>query len=139
MRVLAVDLGAKRVGLARSDESRTIAEPYGTLAGEPAATLVERLAEAVRAAGATEVVIGLPRRLDGSAGPEAAAARAVADQLRRLTRLRVELMDERLTSAQAERVLLAGGSRRARRREVVDRVAATLILQSYLERRRVRP
>ncbi len=136
MRVLAVDLGTRRVGLARSDETATIAEPVGTLPAEPEETLVERLAAAAREHCAGEIVVGLPRRLDGSLGPEAKAARDLADRLRQATGLRVALADERLTTVAAERSLLAAGARRGRRREVRDQVAAALILQSYLAGRR---
>jgi len=83
-------------------------------------------------------VVGLPRRLDGGLGPEAKAARTLADELRRATGLEVTLVDERLTSAAAERALLSGGASRARRRQLSDKVAATMILQSYLDSVRLR-
>jgi putative holliday junction resolvase len=132
-RVLAVDPGARRVGVAVSDPTGTIAQPLATVPVEPAATLAGRLADLAREQEATRLVVGLPRRLDGSQGPEAKAARALAAELRRASGLPVELVDERLTSVAAERALLAGGASRARRRELSDRVAAALILQSYLD------
>src|SRR5215470_18091362 len=132
-RVMAVDPGSRRVGVAVSDPTGTIAQPLSTLAAEPAATLVERLASVARDQGAGHLVVGLPRRLDGGQGPEARAARALADDLRRATGLPVTLVDERLTSVAAERALLAGGASRARRRQLSDQVAATLILQSHLD------
>ena len=134
-RVLAVDPGSHRVGLALSDESATVAAPLRTLDAEPAATLPDRIAEVASEVAAAEVVVGLPRRLDGTHGPEAAAARRLAADLRAATRLPVAVYDERLSTAQAERELLARGMTRRRRREVVDQVAAALILQSFLERR----
>jgi putative Holliday junction resolvase len=136
VRVLAVDPGSKRVGLAVSDPTGTIAQPLTTVEAEPSETLVARLAGIAREIEATRIVVGLPRRLDGSFGPEAKAARALADALRKESRLPVELVDERLTTAAAERSLVAGGMRRARRRETIDRVAATLLLQSHLDRKR---
>ena len=132
MRVLAIDPGSKRVGLAVSDETATIAQ---TLGDEPAESLAQRLAEKARAMGVTDVVVGLPTRLDGSQGPEAKAARELASALR-ASGLRVELMDERLTSAAAERALLETGMRRQRRRRLAHRVSAALILQSYLDKTR---
>lgn len=132
-RVLAVDPGSRRVGVAVSDPTATIASPLTTVAAEPAETLVERLVELARAQEAVRLVVGLPRRLDGGQGPEAHAARTLADALRRASGLPVALVDERLTSVAAERALLAGGASRARRRELSDQVAATLILQSYLD------
>src|SRR5215472_3867269 len=102
-RVMAVDPGSRRVGVAVSDPTGTIAQPLSTVAPEQ---------EAVR------LVVGLPRRMDGGQGPEARAARELADGLRRATGLPVTLVDERLTSVAAERALLAGGASRARRRQL---------------------
>jgi putative pre-16S rRNA nuclease len=131
-RVLAVDPGTVRVGLARTDESGTLAVPIGTVDAEPAETLVARLAAVAAEIGAERLVVGHPRRLDGSEGDEARAARDLAHRLRQVSRLPVTLVDERLTTAQAERALLAAGARRAARRRHVDATAATLILQQFL-------
>lgn len=136
MRVLAVDPGSKRVGLAISDPTGTIAQPLGTLDAEPEDTLVARLADVAGRHEATRIIVGLPRRMDGSNGPEAKAARALAAALRQESGLPVELVDERLTSVAAERSLIAGGVRRDKRRVTVDRVAATMLLQSHLDRKR---
>jgi putative Holliday junction resolvase len=128
-----VDPGSKRVGLAVSDPSGTIAQGLSTEPAEPAATLASRLAEIARAQEASRIVVGLPLRLDGRHGPEAKAARELADQLRKASGLPVELVDERLTTAEAERSLIAGGMRRDKRKLSVDRVAATLLLQGHLD------
>lgn len=136
MRVLAVDPGSKRVGLAVSDPTGTIAQPLDTLAAEPGDTLAQRLAEVARRNEAERIVVGLPRRLDGSLGPEAKAARELAAELRRSSRLPVELVDERLTTAAAERSLLESGMRRQKRRANIDRVAAAILLQSHLDRQK---
>jgi putative Holliday junction resolvase len=135
-RILAVDPGSRRVGLALSDEARLLASPLRTLEAEPAATLSERLAAVVREVGAVELVVGLPRNLDGSSGVAAAAARSLVDELKRSTRLPVSLQDERLSSVAAERHLVGQGVRRDRRKGLVDQLAATLILESFLERKR---
>ena len=135
-RILAVDPGSRRVGLALSDEARLLASPLRTLDAEPAATLSERLAAVVREVGAVELVVGLPRNLDGSSGVAAAAARSLVDELKRSTRLPVSLQDERLSSVAAERHLVGQGVRRDRRKGLVDQLAATLILESFLERKR---
>ncbi len=132
-----MDPGSKRVGLAISDPTGTIAQALATVPAEPQDTLVDRLAGIAAHNEATKMVVGLPRRMDGSFGPEARAARVLADELRRATHLPVELVDERLTTAAAEKSLLAGGVRRAKRRASIDRVAATLLLQSHLDRKRV--
>lgn len=136
MRVLAVDPGSKRVGLAISDPTGTIAQPMATVEAEPRATLAARLADVARHAEAGRLVVGLPRRLDGSLGPEAKAARELADELRKASGLPVALVDERLTTAEAERAMIAGGVRRAKRRATIDGIAATLLLQSHLDAKR---
>lgn len=136
MRILAVDPGSKRVGLALSDPSGTIALPLTTVDAEPAETLATRLTEIAGQNDAKRIVVGLPRRLDGSYGPEAKAARQLGDALRRASGLPVEMVDERLTTVAAERSLLETGARRAKRRATVDRVAAALLLQSHLDRKR---
>lgn len=136
MRILAVDPGTKRVGVAVSDPTGTIAQALTTVDAEPLDTLASRLAEIAVAHEARRIVVGLPRRLDGSYGPEAKSARELADDLRKAAGLPVELVDERLTTVAAQRSLVAGGVRRARRRLSVDRVAAALLLQSHLDRRR---
>ena len=96
-------------------------------------TLPVRLAEIAKSQEAQRIVVGLPLRLDGTHGPEAAAARRLASGLRQVSGLPVELVDERLTTAAAERSLIAGGVRREKRRLSVDRVAATLLLQGHLD------
>ena len=136
MRVLAVDPGSKRVGLAVSDPTGTIAQALATVPAEPRETLVTRLVEIAGEQEARSIVVGLPRRMDGSDGPEAKAARALASELRQASRLPVELVDERLTTVAAERSLLEGNVRRKTRRASIDRVAATLLLQSHLDRKR---
>jgi len=132
-RVLAVDPGSKRVGVAVSDPTGTIAQALATVPAEPRDTLAARLGQLVREQEASSIVVGLPRRMDGTEGPEAKAARALADELRKAARVRVELVDERLTTVAAERAMIEGGARRAARRQSIDRVAATLLLQSHLD------
>ncbi|HSS92986.1 MAG TPA: Holliday junction resolvase RuvX [Candidatus Dormibacteraeota bacterium] len=131
-----MDPGTKRVGLALSDPSETIAQPLETVAAEPGESLAVRLAEIARTHDAARVIVGLPLRLDGSSGPEAGAARRLAEAIRRESGLPVELVDERLTSVAAERAMIQGGVRREQRRQGVDRVAATILLQSHLDHRR---
>jgi len=124
------------VGVALSDPTATIAQALTTVPAEPADTLATRIAEIARSNGAARIVVGLPRRLDGSHGPEAKAAQGLANAIRKESGLPVELVDERLTTVAAERSLIAGGVRRDKRRLSVDRVAATLMLQAHLDRRR---
>ena len=136
MRILAIDPGSKRVGVALSDPTATIAQALTTVPAEPVDTLATRIADIARSNDAARIVVGLPRRLDGSHGPEAKAAQGLANAIRKESGLPVELVDERLTTVAAERSLIAGGVRRDKRRLSVDRVAATLMLQAHLDRRR---
>jgi len=135
-RVLAVDPGSKRVGVAVSDPSGTIAQALVTVPAEPLDTLAARLGEIARREEAVSIVVGLPRRMDGSEGPEAKSARSLAAALRKGTRLPVALVDERLTTVAAERAMIEGGARRAKRKASVDQVAAALLLQSHLDSKR---
>lgn len=136
MRILAVDPGSKRIGLALSDPTETIAQALATVPAEPVESLPARVAAVARTHAAERLIVGLPLRLDGTHGPEAAAARKLADAIRRESGLPVELVDERLTTAAAERALIAGGVKREQRRQGIDRVAATMLLQSHLDHRR---
>ena len=135
-RLLGLDLGTKTIGVALSDVTRMIASPAETIKRTKfkadAARLIELVAEH-RVAG---FVLGLPRNLDGSEGPRAQATRAFARNLAALSPLPILLWDERLTTAEAERSLLAADASRKRRGEVINHVAASIILQSALDRLR---
>jgi len=133
--VLAVDLGERRIGLALSDPSGTLASPLRTIevTGDPER---DRLAvvTAAREAEAQVIVVGLPRSLSGREGPAARRARAEASALAEVAgEIRVELHDERFTTRDAHRALAAAGTRRRERRARVDAAAAAIILQSYLD------
>lgn len=133
MRALGVDVGTVRVGIAISDPDGRVATPLATLsAGND---LLVRLAALAREQLCETVVVGLPKALSGRETESTARARAVADGLRGLG-LNVALWDERLSSVEAERMLLRAGVRRAQRKTGRDRVAATIILQGWLDARR---
>jgi putative holliday junction resolvase len=134
---LGIDVGSVRVGVAASDPTGTIASPVGVLPRDDR-VLWRGLGEEASRRAAQLVVVGLPRRLDGSEGEAARAARAFAERAGRELRLPVVLWDERLTTVQAERTLIAAGQRRARRRRAIDAVAAALILQNWLDAGRPR-
>ena len=135
---LGLDAGTVRVGLAAADPTGTLASPVAVLPRARARQLWERVRREAADRGADTVVVGLPRELDGSEGPAAEDARRLAADAERETGLRVELWDERFTSAEAERALIAAGRRRERRRETVDGVAAALMLQGWLDAQRLR-
>lgn len=136
-RILALDLGARRIGVALSDPSGTIAAPLDTLTATGMRRAVEQVKELCHRHDVILVVVGWPRNMDGSRGPAALQAEALAERLRAAA-VPVDLWDERLSTAAAERVLLEADVRRGARRRVRDRVAAALILQGYLEARRNR-
>jgi putative holliday junction resolvase len=139
MRAIGLDLGAKRIGVAISDRSGTIASPLTVLVrGRSRRDDHARIAELVQAEEADCVVVGLPRSLSGADGPAARAARTEAERLATVVGVPVETHDERLTTVTAERSLAEGGVRGAARRQVVDKVAAAVILQSWLDSRGAR-
>jgi putative Holliday junction resolvase len=138
-RILAVDVGSVRWGVAVSDELGVLAHPLATLAA--ASDPVPALERLIRESGATRVVLGWPRRTDGRDEGRRGVAAAVgrlAERLRRDTGLPIDLWDERLTTAAAERILRDRDLPRRERRRLRDQVAAQLILQSYLDARRSR-
>ena len=145
-RLVAFDLGRVRVGVAVSDPSQVVASPSDTLdvadldRGDAmdVDALAARLADVARDLAVAGIVVGAPLALDGHEGEAAREARAVADALRDTTGLPVRLVDERFTTAEAERALLEADVSRAGRRKVVDRVAAGVLLQGVLAAQDVR-
>ena len=136
---MALDPGAARFGVALSDETRTIAQPHLTINRRSDQDLVRRLVEVARENQVGELVMGLPLRMDGSEGPEAAEARRLGALLADAARLPLRFADERLTSRQAEREMIRRGDSRRRRRQLGDRVAAALLLQGVLAGARTTP
>lgn len=134
--MLALDLGSKRVGVAVSDATATLASPLATIerSGDPSKDH-HRVAALVAEEDVGLVVVGLPTNMDGSAGPAAVAAEAEAEALAAVLAgaAAVVLVDERLTTVTADRVLLARGQRAPARRRVVDQVAAAVLLQGWLD------
>jgi putative Holliday junction resolvase len=135
VRVLALDLGSKRIGVAVSDRSGTIASPLTvmTRSGRRADDH-RRIAEIVAEEEAERVVVGLPLSLDGTLGPAARAAQEEAEQLASVLPVPLEVFDERLTTVTAERSLIEARMPGEARRRVVDKVAAAVMLQAWLDR-----
>jgi putative pre-16S rRNA nuclease len=133
-RLMGIDVGTKTLGLAISDVTRTIASGLVTLIRSKFTADARRLLALCEEHGIGGFVVGLPVNLDGSEGPRAQATRAFARSLGKLTPIPILLWDERLSTAAAERTLLEADMSRRRRAEVIDKVAATLILQSALDR-----
>ena len=118
--------------MAVSDETRTIAQPHSTVLRRSDRRDLNEIARLVEQLAVTAIVVGLPLQMDGGEGDSAAEARDFGAAVARVTGVEVTFLDERLTTKQAERHLIAGGASRSRRRAVGDQVAATLILQQAL-------
>lgn len=134
-RLLALDYGSRRIGLAVSDPLGITAQPLPALGREGDRKDIEAIAAVVRDRGVSAVLIGLPLLPDGHEGTQAAKVRRFAGKLRERLGLPVETWDERMTTVQAERHLVASGLRREARREVRDSLAAIFILQCALDLR----
>ncbi len=138
MRVLGIDLGKKRVGLAVSDEQAEIAFPAGTLASRGKRRDIQALCALIKEREIGRVVVGLPLHMDGRRGPEAEKAQQFAKDLAKAAGIPVDLLDERWTSLEAER-LMRGTSKKKRASKrnqgTVDEMAASIILRTYLAQR----
>jgi putative holliday junction resolvase len=135
-RVLGLDVGSKRIGIAVSDPLGITAQGLETLQRQNKRLDFEKLAQVVRDYGVGEIVVGFPLRMSGVEGIQAEKMHRFADELRERVGLPVHLWDERLTSAEANRLLRETDMSILRRRQVVDQMAAVLILQSWMERQR---
>ena len=133
-RLIGIDLGTKTIGLALSDVTRMIATPLETIARTKFKADVARLLALVAEHKVAGLVLGLPINMDGSEGPRAQATRAFARNVAALTDVPILFWDERLSTAAAERTLIEADTSRRRRAEVIDKVAATIILQGALDR-----
>ena len=134
-RWLGLDFGTRRIGVAVSDPTGTIATPLATVENHGMDGILADLRRIVSETRAVGIVVGLPVRTGGQEGPEARAAREFATRVEASLGLPTRLWDERLTTAGAERALIESGVRRERRKQMIDRVAAQMILQSYLDSR----
>ncbi|MCX7750295.1 MAG: Holliday junction resolvase RuvX [Candidatus Bipolaricaulota bacterium] len=136
MRALGLDIGDRRVGIAVSDETGTIASPHGVCTRRSPPEDALHLARLARELGAEAIVVGLPLNMDGTEGDQAKKARELAEAIAQEAGLPVHYVDERLTSAEVERAMREGGlSQRARKRRA-DALSAVLILQAWLDRTR---
>jgi putative holliday junction resolvase len=133
MRVLAIDHGSKRMGIAISDELRIIAQPLEFIASEPFDKFLERLKQIIREKEVSLIIVGIPRNMDGSYGPAALKVQEFVAILKDALPLPIRSWDERLTTVQANRYLIEADVRRSRRKEKVDKTAAAILLQSFLD------
>jgi putative Holliday junction resolvase len=135
MRILALDHGTKRIGVALSDPLGVIAQPVGFWDAEPFGSFLERLRATLSEKEVALILVGMPRNMDGSYGPAALKAQEFIAALKNAVPQPVQAWDERLTSVQANRALIEGGATRRQRKEKVDSLAAAVLLQSYLDAR----
>ncbi len=132
-RVLALDIGSKRIGMALSDAMRIIAQPIGFLQRTGFEHDLASLFATIDEYQITELVVGLPKRLDGSHGDMANEAKQFANAVKEQKKIRIKMWDERFSTHAAERALLEGNVRRSKRKEKIDQTAAVWILQGYLD------
>lgn len=133
MRILAIDHGTVRMGIALSDELQMIAQPLEFIPAEPFDAFLDRVKVLVKEKEVSQIVVGIPRNMDGSYGPAAIKVQEFIGVLKTALALPIRGWDERLTSVQANRLLVQGGVRREDRKQKVDKTAAALLLQSYLD------
>ncbi len=133
MRILALDHGTRRVGVAVSDELQMIAQPLEYIAPEPFADFLARLKAILQEKEISLILIGMPRNMDGSYGPAALKVQEFVAALKDAVTIPIKSWDERLTTVQAQKFLIQGGVRRDQRKQKVDKTAAAILLQSYLD------
>ncbi|MBR2967254.1 MAG: Holliday junction resolvase RuvX [Clostridia bacterium] len=134
MRILAIDYGDSRIGLAVSDILGIIASPVGTIKSVGMRGDIDALSQKAHELGAQTIVLGLPLNMDGSEGERAEKTRKIGSVLTKVSGLPVEYVDERLTTVSAERVLDEAEMRWDKRKKVVDTISAQIILQTYLDK-----
>ena len=135
MKIIALDIGTVRIGIATSDIMEIIASAYEVYRRKNLDSDVKYIAELVSKLDAGEIVIGLPLKLDGSEGQSVEMAKSFGEKLSELTNGPIVYQDERLSTVSAQRVLIESGMRREKRKDKVDSVAATFILQTYLDKK----
>jgi len=133
LRILGLDIGSKRIGIALSDELGFTAQGIETLICRTPERDVDRILELSAEYGVQEIVVGMPYNMSGTEGPQVHRVRAFVEQIQRRLDIPVREWDERLSTAAAERILLEADISRSKRRKVIDKVAAVIILQGYLD------
>lgn len=134
MKILGIDLGEKRIGLALSDSLGITAQGLETIQIKEEQEIYPGIMKIIEEKNVDKLVFGLPKNMNGTLGPQAQKVEKIAKQLEKLSNLPIDFEDERLTTARAEQVLLEADTSRAKRKKVIDRLSAVIILQSYLDR-----
>ncbi len=133
MRIIGFDYGSVRIGVAISDSSAIIALPKGYINAEPRKTCIENIKELCSETGTEQIVVGLPKHMNGDEGESAKAARIFGAAIVEATNLPVDFLDERLTTVSANKILTEGNMKAPAKKEKIDSIAAAIILQNYLD------
>ncbi|MDE5605001.1 MAG: Holliday junction resolvase RuvX [Eubacterium sp.] len=134
MKIMSVDYGDARTGVAFSDISETLASPYTVIKEAYQPNLIDKLCEIAEKENAEKIVVGIPKNMDGSLGFRAEACREFGKNLEKKANLPVDFIDERLTTVMAHNILSANNVRGKKRKDTVDAVSAVMILQSYIDK-----
>lgn len=133
MRIMGLDVGTKNIGVALSDETGTLAQGKGNVLRKSDEYAICEIATLSEEFNISEIVVGLPINMNGTKGPRALDSEKFAEKLRKKTKLTVKLWDERLSTKEAEHVLIKGSASRNKRKKKIDKLAAQIILQGYLD------
>ncbi len=133
MKLLGVDYGDSRIGIAASDELEIMAFPLKTIKSESMRKNIDTVTAVAKEENAELIVVGLPLNMDGTEGVRASKTRSFGQVLERVSGIKVEYFDERLTSVEAEEIMESRGVKKSNRKNIVDRIAAQIILQSYMD------
>ncbi|MDI6715951.1 MAG: Holliday junction resolvase RuvX [Actinomycetota bacterium] len=136
MRIIALDFGRRRIGVAISDPSGKVARPLTVIERKNTEFDIQRISELVEEYDAEEVVVGLPITLSGKIGPQAQEVLKYVDELKKVVKIPIMTWDERLTTAYADRFLREAELRHEKKKRIVDKLAASIILQSYIDSKR---
>lgn len=135
MKILSLDIGTVRIGIATSDILEIIASAYETYKRKGMGQDTKYIADLVKKLEVGQIVIGLPLKMDGSEGQSVEMAKSFGEELSKLTDVPICYQDERLSTVTAEKILIESGMRREKRKDKIDSIAATIILQTYLDKR----
>ncbi|MFC1621501.1 Holliday junction resolvase RuvX [Candidatus Omnitrophota bacterium] len=133
MRILALDVGEKRIGVALSDALNIIAQGLETIERADDKATLTKIRELIKQYDVGKIIVGMPLNMDGSKGPSARSMEGFISLMKKDIEVAIEVVDERLTTAQGERILLEADVSRKKRKRSIDRIAAQLILQTYLD------
>lgn len=137
-RVMALDVGSKRIGVALTDTLRLLASPLTTIRAQPREAAFERITTLIGQNEVVELVIGLPISLNGNVGPQAEIVKRFAAELESRIQVPIHFFDERYTSSEAERVMIEMGLKAEQRKARIDEMAASIILRDYIDAQRTR-